>query len=134
LGFISTSSSSLHVATHSTQIEDCTLASTEICYDKNIESSSDIEYKVDIPAKERTTPVEIRPSFAYPSLQDSVFNYMKTVCAYPEGAFALAIHETGNFTSRTFRLGNNMFGMKAVPMLNCDYVIWSTGDNHNKCG
>ena len=111
-------------------IEDlaCTLASTEICYNKNIEAIPTIEHKDTITAVRKETITgssveELTLAFASPSLQDSVYKYMQEKVAFPAGALALAVHETGNFTSRTFRLGNNMFGMKAVAMLNCDYTV-----------
>lgn len=139
LVFVSSGSTTKFCSANAIEDLACTLASTEICYDKNIQAIPTIEHKGTIAANKKETitdlPVEeLTLAFASPSLQDSVYKYMQEKVAFPAGALALAVHETGNFTSRTFRLGNNMFGMKAVAMLNCDYTVWSTGDNHNKCG
>lgn len=69
-----------------------------------------------------------------PSLQDSIFEYMKTRLLVPTAAFALAVHESGNFMSKLWREGNNMFGISYASKVGADFKVWSTGDNHWKAG
>lgn len=68
------------------------------------------------------------------SLQDSIYQYMKLTLKVPEAAFALAWHESGGFSSKLWREGNNPFGMKATKSLNYDFTVWSVGDQHWKAG
>lgn len=75
------------------------------------------------------------PKFISNSLQDSIFQYMKMVnLQCPEAAFALAWHETGGFTSKLWREGNNCYGMKFDHKLSPDFQLWSVGDKHYKAG
>lgn len=45
--------------------------------------------------------------------EDKLISYLKTLnIKYPEVAFAQAVIESGNFTSKKFKKDNNLFGMK----------------------
>jgi len=74
------------------------------------------------------------PKFISNSLQDSIYNYMKETLMVPEVALALAVHESGNFTSNLWLKGNNCFGLAFNEKLSPDFKVWSVGDNHYKCG
>jgi len=72
------------------------------------------------------------PKFERNSKFGEIYEYMKTKVKAPEATFALAVHETGGFTSNLSQNANNLFGFIYSPM--SDFKYWSKGDGHYKSG
>lgn len=78
------------------------------------------------------TKVTLEPKFELNSKYGEIYQYMKEKLEAPEANFALAIHETGGFTSNLCQKANNLFGFIYSPK--SDFKYWSKGDGHWKSG
>jgi uncharacterized FlgJ-related protein len=79
----------------------------------------------------RTEKIYI-PKFEKNSKFGEIYEYMKGKVKAPEATFALAVHETGGFTSKLAQNANNLFGFVYSPQ--SDFKYWSNGDGHYKSG
>lgn len=63
-----------------------------------------------------------------------VFAYMKERLECPEANYALAVHESRNFSSPFYTVSNNMFCMGLNGRGFWDFKVYNGGDKDHKCG